>query len=326
MSTGNGNGQVPKDLLDNVIRPDAHVIARNVITSKLIKRANAPTQEELAKAITQITLNGSTKDISNLVVSLQDPDWKFLDSGFFDTDENGLIDPIDLNYPDGSRFWWRLTQISPKADQSVQLTFLTREVVYLMHLLGPIKGDRAKMTRAEFLKMLTTKAQGRSSIEFYSLELHIKEPIAAAHASSGSGGGASTGQGPAKKWAVKVSLEASSSGTGWTELSSNGYGAAAAGHAKNPNCGPSASGCDFATLGKAYSNGTMLSVQKASGGPVVTRPKTDSGNGSSFGPAIGITPDMASALGGIASEEVVHIWLPDGSDMTVVSGFGTRVA
>lgn len=126
-------------------------------------------------------------------------------------------------------------------------------------------------------------------------------------------------------WAVKVSMELASSGTGWTELSSNGYGAAAAGRVKSPSCGPSADGCDFATLGQAYPHGTMLRITNPSNGRSGVWPLTDVGNGSSFGPAIGLTPDPAGALGA-SSGDIMHISLADGSDLNVVPGFGTLVS
>lgn len=125
--------------------------------------------------------------------------------------------------------------------------------------------------------------------------------------------------------AVRVSLEDASSGDGWTELSTNGYGAATAGHAKDPNCGPGASGCDFATLGQAYPHGTQLIISKPDGSASAQAGLTDVGNGSSFAPAIGITPALAARLGGVASGETLHIQLASGGSLTVASGFGTVV-
>ena len=126
-------------------------------------------------------------------------------------------------------------------------------------------------------------------------------------------------------WAVKVSMELASSGDGWTELSSNGYGAAAAGRVKSPSCGPSADGCDFATLGQAFPHGFQLTIVLPRTGRSWTGGLTDVGNGSSFGPAIGLTPGPAGALGAV-SGDVVHITRADGGDLNVVPGFGVLVS
>ena len=126
-------------------------------------------------------------------------------------------------------------------------------------------------------------------------------------------------------WRVKASAEESASGDGWTELSSNGNGAAAAGLTQSPNCtGSSVSGCDFATLGQAFPHGTMLKITSTTTNQSGTFPLTDVGNGSSFGPAIGLTPAVQSALGW--NGEDVLIQMADGSDLAVAGGFGTLVS
>lgn len=157
--------------------PTATLIAKNITKSKGRTLKNAPTTAQLAGAITDVQINGTMKGVSSIVVTMIDDGWTFLDSGFFDTNANSQIDPIDLNFPDNSRFWWRLTQISPSgADGTIALTFLVRESVYLLHHMGPKKANRAKMTRAEFLKSLC-KDVHEGPIEFYCKQLDKKQPI-----------------------------------------------------------------------------------------------------------------------------------------------------
>jgi hypothetical protein len=142
---------------------------------------------------------------------------------------------------------------------------------------------------------------------------------------SAGGGGASVGGGTGQIWEVKASAELASSGNGWTELSSNGNGAAAAGLTQSPSCtGNSVSGCDFATLGRAYPHGTQLIITNTANGKSGTFPLTDVGNGSSFGPAIGLTPTVQSALGWDGSS-TVRIQLASGGSLSVVPGFGKLV-
>lgn len=164
--------------VSSVILPDAHVIARNVLDSKAQKPGIR--EIDLARAIKSITLTGTIKDITNLQVVVEDPEWLILDSGLWDTDENGLLDPIDLNYPAGSPYWWRLTVISPSdSARELTLTFLDRMVIPLMQLKGPVKANRAKMTRAEFLKMLADRVKEYGGIRFFSKELRVRQPVAA---------------------------------------------------------------------------------------------------------------------------------------------------
>lgn len=127
-------------------------------------------------------------------------------------------------------------------------------------------------------------------------------------------------------WAVKASAEDASSGDGWTELSSNGNGAGAAGRTQSPNCmGNSVGACDFATLGEAFPHGFGLEITNPNNGRSGTFYLTDVGNGSSFGPAIGLTPAVQGALGLSGGEFIVHISRSDGQDLAIVPGFGTLI-
>lgn len=131
-------------------------------------------------------------------------------------------------------------------------------------------------------------------------------------------------------WEVKASAELASSGNGWTELSSNGNGAGAAGRIQSPNCrGNSVSACDFATLGRAFPHGTRLIIFNPANGRRSIEQLTDVGNGSSFGPAIGLTPTPRSRLGISTADTwsgVVHIALASGDPLNVVGGFGTPIS
>ena len=170
----------PANVNDNMLLPQVTTVAKNLVSAKQRKLKNVPTVAQLADAINDVQLNGSMKNVSNIVVTIVDPQWKFLRSGFLDTDENSQIDPIDLNFPTGSRFWWRLTIVSPSGNSNtIALTFLVRECVYLQNpdLVGPKKANRAKMTRAEFLKSCVADCT-EGEIEFYCQELDKKEPVA----------------------------------------------------------------------------------------------------------------------------------------------------
>ncbi|MCU1500591.1 MAG: hypothetical protein JWM47_4544 [Acidimicrobiales bacterium] len=159
---------------------DADVIARQVVHQKRLLKKAFPPQADLATAITGIDVADTIKGSSTLTITIADQDWKLLDAGFFDADRNGKLDPIDLNYPDGSRLWWRLMQCNPSgpANPTITLVFMERAAVYLMRHHGPVKAKRGKNTRAEFLKSLVDIVKADGGVRFHSKELHKSQPIA----------------------------------------------------------------------------------------------------------------------------------------------------
>jgi hypothetical protein len=160
--------------------PDAQIIARQLASRKQAKGQPTPRATDLAASMTTITSDHTvgTAGAPTLAITMQDPRWALLDSGFFQCDTQGRLLDLDLNYPEGSRFWWRLNQVSPQSDHSIALTFIPRIVAAAMGLHGPIKVNRAKRTRAEFLKMLWERVHDPQGVEFYSSELDKKQGIA----------------------------------------------------------------------------------------------------------------------------------------------------
>jgi hypothetical protein len=169
---------------NNTLLPQTSTVADNLLAPKKQKLKGVPTSAQLTKAISDVQLNGSMSQVQNIVVTIFDQDMAFFRSGFLDTDENSKFDPIDVNFPSGSRFYWRLTIVSPsRADQTLTLTFMTRKMVEISATLGPYKALRTTMTRAEFLQSAVKEAVG-STVEFYCSELDVKQPIAASSSTS----------------------------------------------------------------------------------------------------------------------------------------------
>lgn len=162
---------------DLEIGPDISVIAEQVVSSKKKLGRPAPSAVNLATAITEITLNDTIQGSSSLTIKVRDDNWELLDSGFFDSNKDGRLDSIDLNYPAGSRLWWRLTQVSMGGGEDVEMLFMERAAVYLMSHRGPLKASRAKRTRAQFLKMLTSKVKAGGGIRLVSRELDTVQPL-----------------------------------------------------------------------------------------------------------------------------------------------------
>jgi hypothetical protein len=164
---------------------------------------------DLAAFISTIALDHTRVGAPTLAVTIQDPRWVVLDSGFFFADKTGKLLDLDIQYPNGGRYWWRLNQFSPNGtNREIQLTFLPRGVAKLMGLFGPLQADRASKTRAEFLKMLCAKVP---EIEFYSKELDVKQPIGTAK-SPAHPGTKSSSKSPSKKAAKSKGLGANAKG------------------------------------------------------------------------------------------------------------------
>jgi cell wall-associated NlpC family hydrolase len=152
-------------------------IAAQVVKARQKLKKSAPSRAALATAITAITYEDTFEGSSTLTVSVSDPFFELIE--FFDVDTDGYLDVVDVNWPDGSDYWWRLTQLemddAPGAT-TFDLVFMERIAVLLMRHHGPVKATRGKETRAEFIDHTATKAV--PAIRFHSRELHDKQPVA----------------------------------------------------------------------------------------------------------------------------------------------------
>ncbi|CAB4197504.1 hypothetical protein UFOVP1313_16 [uncultured Caudovirales phage] len=179
---------------------DREVWARSLVKGKKRRDLTAPPVANLAGMITGISIEDTIAGSSTITLSLYDDRWDLISTGFFDADRDGKLDAIEVNYPDASDFWWRVTQVSITAagdGAMVDMTFMERAAVYLQELHGPVKVSRSKKTRAEFLKQLTEKVKKGGGLKFHSQELHLKQPIGAtadATSRSQKSGGISTSE------------------------------------------------------------------------------------------------------------------------------------
>lgn len=159
-----------------ITAPVALAIAESISASKAARAKGSPEAVDLAEMITGVGEALTLQGAPQIQINLLDPDLALLESGFWGDDAaHGRLDEIELNYPTGSKYWWRLRQVSPKADFTVQTYWIPRVVRELMDKKGPKKASRGSRTRAEFLKML---AESVPEARFYSRQLDIKQPIA----------------------------------------------------------------------------------------------------------------------------------------------------
>ena len=117
----------------------------------------APTVEDLAAAIQEITVETQTAGSSLLQVTLVDPGWLIQRNGFLDVDADGLLPAIEVNFPEGSDLWWRLAMVEASNDlndANLTLTFQDRIVAYLHDHWGSKGVAPGTTTRAQFIKQL----------------------------------------------------------------------------------------------------------------------------------------------------------------------------
>jgi hypothetical protein len=142
---------------------DQSLWATSLVSAKRRKGKSAPGAVDLENAITGIQITDTIAGFSTIVVKFEDPEWKLIRSGFFDANEDGRLDALDVNYPIGSDLWWRASQVSVDANRasaSISLTFIERAAAWLLNKKGPLKAGRtAKRTRAQFLKGLVNQVK-----------------------------------------------------------------------------------------------------------------------------------------------------------------------
>jgi hypothetical protein len=153
--------------------PEVDIICKQIAAGKR-KKLN---WVDLAASVTSWTLEDTTQGSSTLTLVVNDNDFDLLDSGFFDADANGKPDEIQVNFPQGSKYWWSLSQTGWTADGTLTLTFMERAAIFMTHHHGPVKASRSKKTRAEFLKYLADQVKAGGGIRFHSQELHKKQPL-----------------------------------------------------------------------------------------------------------------------------------------------------
>lgn len=157
--------------------------ARQITADRRLGGRRGGQMVDLEEMIEDIKFKDTIKGSSTITVSIVDPNWSLTDQGFWDARADGRLDPLDVNYPDGSRFWWRLTQVgldSEARSPKVTLTFMERAAAHLMAHKGPVKVSRGKSTRAQFIWALAARVKAGGGIRVLSLELTKKQPKAKA--------------------------------------------------------------------------------------------------------------------------------------------------
>ena len=154
-------------------------LSRVTMGQAIVKSAGTspPSTVDLTKAITSIAPESHMKSAAQIVITILDPQMDLFRSGFFKSDDNpAKLRLIDVNFPEGSKYWWRLTDIQYAGTaRTMQLTFTNRVAAEMQSAFDKLKANRATMTRAEFLKHVVSLAAPEAT--FFSLQLDTKQKI-----------------------------------------------------------------------------------------------------------------------------------------------------
>lgn len=173
---------------------DREVWARQIAYAKLKKGRKLDPRVNLERAITNIQITDTMEGSSTVVLSLYDDDGDV--AAVFDMNTDGKLDQLDVNWPEGSKFWWRLTQVGidlVNGGWAYTLTFMERAACHLMLHTKPQKARRGQKTRAEFLQQLTDvvgrkKGSRVPEIRFRCKELRVDQAVAGPGGGGGFGG------------------------------------------------------------------------------------------------------------------------------------------
>jgi hypothetical protein len=152
--------------LDTAILTDPVTIQayKSTFADQLNAQSAGPKFTDLSDRITEPTLTTVVQGAGTIELPIIDPYWLLLTSGFISVDQNGYLDPIDVNFPTKTDCVWRLCQVKASVDFTQPNLILTFEdrIVSLLRLLSPgnggIQQGEANQTLGGFIKELVDSA------------------------------------------------------------------------------------------------------------------------------------------------------------------------
>ncbi len=143
-------------------------------------------EADLATAIQEIEIETQIYGASFLKVHVIDPEWKIITSGLIKANEDGLLNELEVEFPERSGYHWQLCAVEGSTEISMAnliLTFEDRIVARLREQWGHLTAKVGTTTRAQFVKQLVEQANLREKlhprIKFVSPGINRVEPIEA---------------------------------------------------------------------------------------------------------------------------------------------------
>lgn len=126
---------------------------------------------DLAPAIQEVEVQTQILGASFLKVHIEDPEWNIISSGLIEVEEDGLLTPIQVEYPEKSKHFWQLAAIEGSTEVSqanLVLTFEDIIVARFREQWGHKTFPAGLKTRAEVVKALCDEVNAKE---------HLKPPI-----------------------------------------------------------------------------------------------------------------------------------------------------
>lgn len=164
------------------LAPDGEALARF-----LAKRITASAKKggvneaELANRIGEIEIETQISGASFLKAHIIDPEWALTTSGWLELKE-GLLEPIEVEFPEGSGWTWILCAVEGTTDitePNLTVTFEDRLVAYMRDYWGTKVAPPSTQTRAQFIRDLVAEVgqRGEPKIPFICPSLNVIQPI-----------------------------------------------------------------------------------------------------------------------------------------------------
>src|SRR5438477_1638839 len=96
-------------------------------------------ETNLATAIQEIELQTQLQGSSLLIVHVIDPEWEIINSGLIKAVEDGLLKELEVEFPEGTGYFWRLAAVKGSTEitaANLILTFEDRVVARLRQQWG----------------------------------------------------------------------------------------------------------------------------------------------------------------------------------------------
>jgi hypothetical protein len=138
------------------LTPEAELIAK--FFAKRVTKSAKPggvNEVELAKRIQEIELETQILGASFLKVHIVDPDLTLTNAGWLALKE-GLLEPITVEFPEGSKYMWNLcaVEITTNVGANLECTFESSLVAKLREKWEPRQAPPGTRTRAQFVRDL----------------------------------------------------------------------------------------------------------------------------------------------------------------------------
>jgi len=140
--------------------------------------------EDLANAISEVTLQTQIAGASLLTITFADPQWAIQTSGLLALNTEGILDDISVEFPEFSGSFWRLCMVQGSADNTapnLTLTFEDEIISELRDKWGPKTVAPGTTTRAQFVKQLVDEVNSdlpEQKLKFVCPSINVLQPIA----------------------------------------------------------------------------------------------------------------------------------------------------